>query len=592
MSSYWIKPNAMSQSPNRMIYLQVMALPGRLADSQTFHCAVTRSTRRFKKTHEIAPTSVLHHLTREALWTQVSAFTRKNDRTILVAYNLAEQLRLGQALLVLPALGWTLRRFSMHVDTAVVTWERDGAKLIMVDVKSWLPKALSTIAELVGHPLAEQPGPAAWRGDKLSWAESVCEVLDLSIGGLRDWIRDSDMGNWRPTGAGMAWANWRHAHYSHRVLAGGDSETTACEAASLGSGRAEAWRYGLQDSPPYIEWDLPLAYPRVALDAILPVAFFGETFNRKLDQQLNHGDAKRTLIRATVHQDLPVLGVKDDGHWVWPVGKLQGWWWDDELSLARTFGADITIERALIYRAAPVLKAWAEWIIPFIESPDSSGTALQRAAVKHWSRSLIGRFGLKYEDWRPEFVPADPGIYTAYLNDYDENVTNRLMVVGDQTWLSNERRYSSESVPSIMSAIIAECRIRLWQLMLIAGLDHVIYVDTDSLICDQVGSDQLAKFTAAGGGWGLRPKATHDHLEILGVRQLITEVDRKISGVPRTAERTGPRQFDGNVTEGLSTALARDRADVVYSPRRKFNLADTDLRRRHLENGYTAPYEL
>ena len=575
-----------------MIYLHISSHAGRLANSQTFGAAVTRETRKYEKSGLSAPVIIKHHADRAAMWAYVSDFTRKRERTILVCHNLSEQLRLGMMLELLPQLGWKVSKFSLHVENAVVSLERNGATLIMMDAKSWLPSTIEKIASLVDVALPDKPGPKASDQEQMLYREKVTEALDKSIGGLKDWIKQNDMGNWKPTGAGMAWANWRHSHYTHRVLAGGDPLNTHCEAASVGAGRAEAWRWGTQVEPPYIEWDLPLAYPRVALDAALPVAFFGETHNKKLDLHLNHSEERRTLIHATVQQNLPVLGVKVNERWCWPIGEVQGWWWDDELTLARNTGAEIKINRALTYRARPVLRDWAQWAIDFIDSPTSPATPLQRAAVKHWSRSLIGRFGLRYENWQRENIDMEPGIYTTFMADIQENTTYRLMVIGSQTWLSNERKYASEAVPSIMSAIMSECRIRLWHLMQVAGLDHVIYVDTDSLICDQIGSDRLAAYVATGKGWGLRAKHVHQHLEILGVRQLITENDRKIAGVPITANRTGPRQFTGNVTVGLTTALSRRQSDVVHSPVREFNLVDQDFRREHIAGGLTRPYEL
>lgn len=592
MSGHWIQKNEQSRSPNRMIYLHVISQPGRLQNSQTFLGAVTRETRKYEKSGLPAPTKVVRHSDRVLLWEHISDFTRSRERTILVAHNMSEQLRLSMVLEIMPELGWKIRRFSLHVESAVVALEKNGATLIMIDAKSWLPMSLEKIASLVDVAIGDAPDVRADVENKYQHAERACEVLDRSIGELKTWIKDNDMGNWKPTGAGMAWANWRHSHYTHRVLAGGDLQIQEYEALSVGAGRAEAWRWGIQNEPPYIEWDLPLAYPRVALDSALPVAYFGETNNRKLDVHLIHSPERRTLIHASVHQDLPTLGVKTNDRWCWPIGNIEGWWWDDELSLAREHGAQITINRALTYRARPVLKDWAEWIIPFIESPDSPATPLQRQAVKHWSRSLIGRFGLRYENWKREDLPVEPGIYTSYLDDRDEDITYRLMVIGNQAWLSNERKYSSEAVPSIMSAIMAECRIRLWKLMMVAGLEHVIYVDTDSLICDQIGSDRLAAYVSTGAGWGLRQKHVHDRLEILGVRQLITTTDRKIAGVPTTAKRTGERQFTGTVTEGLSTALSRNQSDVVHAPVREFNLLNQDFRRVHLKGGYTQAYEL
>jgi hypothetical protein len=118
-------------------------------------------------------------------------------------------------------------------------------------------------------------------------------------------------------------------------------------------------------------------------------------------------------------------------------------------------------------------------------------------------------------------------------------------------------------------------------------MDHVYYVDTDSLFTDHQGSTNLKAYLARENGWGLVLKRHHREVTIYGPRQLACPCHGlTVSGLPKDATREG-RGFSAPVTESFRTGAQRGHAGEVVTRRRGFRLQGTDTRRVHLEGGYT-----
>src|SRR5579863_2582163 len=122
-------------------------------------------------------------------------------------------------------------------------------------------------------------------------------------------------------------------------------------------------------------------------------------------------------------------------------------------------------------------------------------------------------------------------------------------------------RYSQDACPAVMAVVMAECRVRLWRLMMTAGLENVVYVDTDSVITNPEGASRLALLSECKEQWGLRLKDSYKHLTILGPRQLVVNGQQRIAGVPRKASNIGDGYWLGERWQTLPTALANQTAD-------------------------------
>jgi hypothetical protein len=521
------------------------------------------------------------------LWSYVSEIAQPRSRLVVVAHNLGFDLRISRALYILPTTGWHLKQFNLAARNVMVTWGRDdGARLVMIDSYTYLPMALAKVAKLVGRHKVDLPEA----GDAEQWwerCETDVQILRDACRELWSMIENDNLGNWQRTGASMAWANWRHRHYTHKVLVHQDEGAKNAETQATATARCEAWRWGSFRAERYTEWDFPLSYPRVALDTSLPVALVGHLDKVPRECLSRATNGFRYLIRASVRTVSPVLPFHDPAGYAWPVGNFSGWYWDHELGAALEHGTDVTAHEAYMYRGKPALADWAQWVIGVAEGGGSDFTAVQQAAVKHWGRALIGRFAVRYSSWELFGQGLDGAVSAMTMHDHDTGTESTILLLGDEAYEAGPKIYGADSVPAINSAIVSEARIRLWDVMVAAGLENIYYVDTDCLIVNQAGDDWLAAKTADGFGWGIRVKRRHSAMKIYGPRAMTTNNGRKTAGIPRTAHRSSESRYVGEHWESLPSALARHRADSVVVSMADWKITGVDNRRLHLPGGFT-----
>ena len=588
IQAHKIRRNDSSRWPRRFLFLdtetrsEVQPSGHRV---QTWRCGATIYDGWSERKKERLPPVTCNHATPADLWRYVYDTHVPRSRTVLVAHNLGFDLRASNAFCMLPNWHWKLIKIGVHGKNLTVTWRlENGATLVCVDSHSWLPMSLARIGELIGHPKPADPEP----DDDEGWLDRCREDVSILREAMLDiWNRcqTDELGTFQRTGAGMAWANWRHKHYTHEVIVHDNLEARDAELAATYTGRCEAWKHGTFTDGPYDEWDLSLAYARCAQEIQLPVSLYGHLFGRDVPiDRINRGD-HRVLARATVDTDVPVLPARTCDGIIWPVGKFTGWWWRDELKAAEQHKAVIRVTEAWIYRCAPALRQWADWIIDTIEFPMNGWTEVQRAMLKHWSRALIGKFASRYDNWQPLGTNPSGDVCLMPCIDREGGELSNILLLGDQALISTVEELGQDACPSIQGAVMAACRVKLWQVMNKVQLDNVYYVDTDSVITDNRGSSKLHRDRTTTTKWGLRRKRQADRLTVYGPRQLVLDDERRFAGVPRNAVEALDGSLRGEVWESAEQALRRGRTGQITTIPACWRPIPTDKRRVRLEGG-------
>lgn len=589
-----IRRNDSARQPRRFVWLDTEAREVTTGSrrTQTWRLAVTAYDGWSEKRGAPLPVEWQAHETPEELWAYVTGKARRRARQVLTCHNLAYDLRISRAFHLLPPLGWEVYRLGLHDRAMTVTWrDSRGATLVMVDSYSWLPMSLERVGQLLGIPKQPLPDQASDEG----WLERCTtdvQILRAAMGEVWGWVEQADLGTWQRTGAGMAATVWRHQHYTHRVVVHDQQAAQEAEALSMFAGRCEAWRHGRLPRETWYEYDLSLAHARIGAELSVPVSLVSRVHRVSTDRALACDPRWRYLVEAEVAQELPVLPVVTERGIVWPEGLVRGWWWDTELALARAEGAGVEVRSAWRYAGRPALASVSRWMVDAVEGDGQGLTPVQRAAVKHWARALYGRFATRYQVWEHLGPAQDDAVYMMPLYDRESGERWHLLQMGNETKLSTGERYGTDACVAIYSAVLAECRIRLWQLMRHAGLEHVAYVDTDSVVVDAAGAAALEELIRQGGAWGLRLKARTTSVEILGPRQLRFGRSSRFAGIPTTGRRLRGGEWQAERWESMRAALGGARADSVVITGATWVRRGADHRRRHLPGGYTAAYTL
>lgn len=525
-----------------------------------------------------------------SLWEWVSEHCEREGRTIAYAHNVGFDLQVSQMWNALPALGWALSFFTLERDNTMVTWRRGSQSLVLVDSLSILPAALAKIAVLIGDAKDELPDNDA---DDEVWfrrCEGDVRVLAGAIREFNTWARDFDVGNWRASGSGLAWSLWRHKFLDVKILASSGPENAAAERLGMVTGRAEAWRTGTVPEGGLHDWDMARCYCTIARQCEVPVQH--RMTVPKLTTEQYHGWRKlgAVLAHVTVEQDEPMAGALEAPGFRWPVGVFEAWLWDPEIDLLLTEGARVTFHESRRYFTAPALRAWAEWTLGELTPETQTVPPIVALWVKSQSRSLIGRFGMRYHSW--EEHPDGNGLSITGLSvEGGPGRPNRTILhAAGKAWAELPRTDGDDCVPSITGWIMSEARVRLWHAMRAVGLEHLWHVDTDGLLVDREGSERLRAHTVSNPGHGWVSKGFHVLGEVRGTRNYTLGRETKIAGVPHAAERTGEATWKGEQWQGMREGLRRGQPDRVIVRNTVWTLTARDSRRVHLDDGTTRAY--
>jgi len=592
--AHWVRLNEALRYPRRLVCLDSEARieqTGR-GERHTFRLAVASADAIDRETRTPTKTSWLETTATAELWAWVDSFTRSGERTIVAAHNLSYDLRLTGALEELPALGWELKGFSLDGVRCWARWQRGRRGLTMVDSMSYLPKSLATVGKTLGLRKLKLPAQDDFEDLWMGRCRRDVEILRASMLRLLDWLEANELGSFRLTGPAQAQAAFRHKYMAEKtLLSHSDQPTLDAERRSAYTGRAEVWRHGRH--PGYLyEWDYKLAYAHLARRLQLPARFVGHRYAPTAEDMARLGQKYALLADVDVQTELPLVPTEHDGRILWPVGKFNSQLWDVELRLLDLYDQPYRIKQVRLYKREPLLAEWATWIIGELDGDPPAAAPFEQIVLKAWSRTLIGRFGLRYPKLELHSIEPDNKVDYRPLLDLETGAVSTLIQIGNKRYEQTGVEEGTDSTPAVMAYIMAASRFTLWATMESVGLDHVYYVDTDSLIVDQAGHQRLLDQERAGRRGDFRFKRRLHDVELVAPRVILEDGAPKIAGLSKQAVRTGKRTYRAPYWETVAGAIAHQRADSVTVKQRTFTIPTVDVRRRHRARGQTIPYRI
>lgn len=592
--THWLRLNAASRTPRRVICFDSEAVKVRTrhTETQRFRLAVASFDRLDADANAHGLESAEFVGEPLELWKWVADHTAQSHKTVCFAHKLDYDLRLTDGLRHLPGLGFKCKGIGLNPHS---TWARfsDGKRsLWLCDSLTFLPASLDKIAAMIKaqkKPLPADNAPdAAW----LARCRGDVEVLRAAILHYIGFVKREDLGDFRLTGSAQASAAFRHRFLQPKtLLVHSDQSTIDAERRAAFAGRCEVWRHGKVKGPIY-EYDFQASYARIAERYAVPCRSWGEHTLLPPHRLAKVRQHSAILCDVTVTTDVPTVPAPLDGRIVWPVGTFTTTLWDCELDLLESEGGSYEITRLWTYDRAPILRDWARWILDGLDGKPPGDVPLQQLVLKHWSRALIGRFGLRYPVLEEFGTDSEFGLSLMPVWDDVTQTNTTHLQLGQQVFEQVGTAESGNSAPMVMSWIMAKARCELWELMKVAGLDNVLYVDTDGILLATKSFGPKLSLAVKGMTDRVRLKQEFSSADLRSPRNLDVGDERRIAGLPRKAQRNGRDTYQGEVWESLPTALRKRRASTVVLTERRFTVADRDPRRNHLPGGATAPLYL
>jgi hypothetical protein len=524
------------------------------------------------------------------MWQAITDWIPARERAVLWTHNLGYDVRISRALSALPGLGWRLVGHNLTPGGTWLAWRRGDQSLVMVDSVSVFETTIAQLSKSFGGARPALPSDMDTMDRWISRCLRDVQILRDAVLAYLDRLESLDLGNWQMTGTGQSWAAFRHQHLTHDMLVHWDDDARAAERRAMWTGRCEAYWHGRVRGVRVDEWDMTLAYPRIALTHHVPVALasmFGPGVN--LPAQLDR-PGYAVLAEVDVTTTEPLVPCERDGRIAWPVGTFRTTLWSPELRLLVDRGQRVAVVKGWLYKAEPALASWARWIVAQLGAPDDVSPAWWKAIMKHWARALIGRWAMTYRDWEHIGQMPYPDIRRATYVDLETGQTGETVQVGRDLFLATETVEWPHSMPQITGYVMSACREILARLLLAAGPRAALYADTDSMLVPADHHDRMLAIARRFPAAGLRLKRSWKGVEIRGPRQIVTGPVVRVAGIPTKAQRLADGSLVGEVWESLAAAISHRRAATVRVTPRRWTLRATDTRRVEGEDGWTVPH--
>lgn len=464
----------------------------------------------------------------------------KGQRTMwFYAHNLSYFLSVSRLPVHLAAIGWKVTGHAMTSDSPWLRMRKGNCVLTMADAGGWLRASIRDIAADLAAA-APQPPPAGRAqsrpGDR---ALAEARTIAAAMGQVMTWWDSAGLGSWTLTGSAAGWNCYRHKSAGPLPLIRPGDGGAETDRAAIYGGRREAFRWGALRGGPWQLMDFKAAYPSIAARFPLPVARQGNFASLDIDSPLICGAQYGIIAECEICTDEPRWPVRVAGRVAYPVGRFKTVLAGPEIAEAKRLGCLVSIGPGWLHELSDHMGAWARWVLAAQDGNDPAVPVVARRAIKHWGRAVIGKFAAHGYETRPLAGLGSDGWYSAAAWNAQRGAPSHLTEVCDMASETIACGDGDNAYPAVLAFVESWTRVHLAWAMEDFGISRVVCCDTDGFIFDAAGLPDMAAGGKLYGTLLLRPKKVYSEINVIGPQHVITDSDRKLAGIPKTAV-TGP----------------------------------------------------
>jgi len=478
------------------------------------------------------------------LWDWITSKICDRERLWVFAHNADFDMTTSRAYEYLQKHDWDLQHWIVEDRMFHIRLRKGRKTLVISDTFSLFPMSLEKIGRWVGHPKMKMPSWDSPLEEWIRYCENDVYVTSLALLKYFKFIKDNDLGNFRPTISGQAFTAFRHRFMKHDIYIHHFPNVEGAEIQGYYGGRTEAWYIGkVKEKIFYL--DINSMYPYVMKYREYPVRFLNHLDNPTLNELRRL--CKKFCVVAHIHVDtsLPILPYRSSKT-IFPVGKFSGWYCTPEVQLALEKGFVVKCDKVYIYQKAPIFVDYVDFFYNLKRQGKQNNDMVSYVMSKLYLNSLYGKFGQRIEELR-ELKDGELS-----LEESEENLVS--MATGKihiyefmgKKYIKERKEPSYNSFIGIAAHVSSYARVHLWRMIEKAGIENVYYMDTDSLFVNEEGYRRLQDEISDYELGKLKIEKIGTNVEIYGAKNYRFNQERKLKGVPKSA-----RQIDDNRYEYL-----------------------------------------
>jgi hypothetical protein len=502
---------------------------------------------------------------KKKFWNFVFSKSYNKRKLYLIAHNLPFDFRILKGFKTLSKNNYRQEKLIFKGTTNIFKFRKGTKTLMFIDNMNFFNGSLQKLGENMGLSKLNI------KKDNLKvYCKRDVEIMVLAWKFLLSFLKENNLGNFAPTIAGQSFNAYRHRFMKEKIFIHTNLNAIKMERESYHGGRVESFRIGKMPIQDYFLLDVNSMYPSVMSFYDYPSKLI-KIKNKLTLKQLKKYNKKYALIaEVSLITKEPFLPIKIKNKTFYPIGKIRSKLTTREIDYALNNAKIKKIGKTLIYEKRNLFNDYVKFFFTEKQKYKKNKNESLTYLCKIFLNSLYGKFGQKIEYYQDIGKSNRKDGYFD-LTDIDNNIDKTYRVINGnlQEFIGEKEGY--ESFVAIPATITADARIKLWKIIKKAGIENVYYCDTDSVIVNTQGFNNLKNEIGDNLGQ-LSLQEKNNNLKIYGLKDYVFGEKIVIKGIRKNAIMIGENKFSQEKFEGLNGAIRNDRINKVIVSKINKNL--------------------
>ena len=476
----------------------------------------------------------LRFTTRPEFWEFVCNNVRDQTTLYLFCLNTSFDLPMLDVFNALPSYGYSLRSAIIDAPPTILRFRNGDRRITILDTLNFFRMPLKYLGAEIGLEKLNMPEDNDLGVTWDTYGKRDVEIIRDACIHWFDFLEQNDMGCFAPTLAGQAMNLFRHRYMKHEILIDDNPRALSLTREGYYGGRTECFFVGKRKDT-FTLLDVNSMYPSVMADYQYPRRLLSHTRHANLEDLAIWLQQYSVCARVILRTMLPFAAVRAGRKLVFPIGEFECILSTPELRYALAYAEIVAVIEVAVYEQALLFSAMMrDLYVKRIQARDS-GDRVTAFLYRKMMNSFYGKWGQDGAKWNEIDHIADLSCRRWMEIDYDTGTVIWRRQLGGLVQEKGCDEESKDSFPAIVGHVTAYARIKLWELIRLAGVEHVYYVDTDSLLVDRDGLARLASRIDPNTMGLLSIKGEYDDIEIWGSKDYRFGSKERHKGVRRDA---------------------------------------------------------
>lgn len=523
------------------------------------HAILTRKNR--KGTYSIVSECAFDKT--EQFYDWLSGSLKDRERYFITAHNVSFDARITDIFSYFDHQGYTRTSFIESGLNFIARFRRRTTSVVLLNNMQFFNMSLKRLGENIGFEKGYVDFKSATAAELAEYCRRDVLVMLEAWNKLATFVLSNDLGKLGFTLASQSMIAFRRRFMHDDILIHDNENAIKLERESYHGGRVEMFQYGETPYEPTYYLDVNSMYPYVMRECQVPTKLVRYLHSADVDIFERSRHDYGYIVEAEIEIDAPILPLVYNNKLCFPVGKLKGVFVKPEFERALVSGRLLSVGRLALYEEKVIFRPFVDFFYEKRLEYKKAGNEAFSFICKLFLNSLYGKFGQRNLVFKK--VAESTTIPDGMWDDLDmaTGKWRKFRVYKGVVEIEVGYEEGYNSFVAIASYVASHARLALYNYIDKAGIENVLYCDTDSIFCNSIGYMRLLPVIDSGKLGSLKIEGTAMNAAFYGAKRYRFGDTIKSKGIRPSAIEIAPNVFKQEKWLGFKGALRSGKSNNV-----------------------------